>query len=597
MLPLSHCYFAYAGRNAGAGPSTAGLSTAGPSNYGQPGHRDEAHSETTVVDADADAVMDGAYNVSDAESSGATTDASTDATFDGVVSSGDDDAGVDTPVHVHDGTRRRRSARLQALPNVIQRNGAAVQAAAGGTARRRRRAQPVQHEEECSPPEDRSPAGLWQLSWTGGSRNTYSIAEWLAKWKRKTTLLRFDGLLSCALCGFSAFAIDRSMFSAVPTPPGPGAQLPPYAFMMPGCGGTMVEDDRWLVCKQCTGTGKSALPVTASARLHHLPHLTRNYIGTVLNLDPFYQMQLSLVDVGVGFTSSTIGHYIPRFGRPHALATALVTSHGSQQERLAMLPQEFGDLLSWSIDNNPLYASYLSVVERETPASELPFLPPHTVEEIVRAARDRGPLQETADLAAARGRIRSHIAAVVPLPPLIPVRASHAPASFTVGTLETRQGRQFLDAAVAADGRALALGGGGAAAGASNTAAADALDGEAGSGDRDAEGPNADGQADGQRVYVGQTRNLAARLAQHRRAPPARMRADAAAHQPFLDCFVMEVLATADTQQQADGLEGLYMRKLGARGPGGYNKLPGAPVGCRAYYAMMASKNKKQGGG
>lgn len=75
------------------------------------------------------------------------------------------------------------------------------------------------------------------------------------------------------------------------------------------------------------------------------------------------------------------------------------------------------------------------------------------------------------------------------------------------------------------------------------------------------------------------------------------MRADAAAHQPFLDCFVMEVLATADTQQQADGLEGLYMRKLGARGPGGYNKLPGAPVGCRAYYAMMASKNKKQGGG
>lgn len=32
---------------------------------------------------------------------GATTDASTDATFDGVVSSGDDDAGVDTPVHVH----------------------------------------------------------------------------------------------------------------------------------------------------------------------------------------------------------------------------------------------------------------------------------------------------------------------------------------------------------------------------------------------------------------------------------------------------------------------------------------------------------------
>ena len=96
-------------------------------------------------------------------------------------------------------------------------------------------------------------------------------------------------------------------------------------------------------------------------------------------------------------------------------------------------------------------------------------------------------------------------------------------------------------------------------------------------------------------MYVGQTRNLRARIAQHQRQPPARMRADVAALVPWEQHFVVRRLQTASTQRRADGLERAYIAQLGAMGPQGYNKLDGPPGRSTRGQAVAARARQRRG--
>lgn len=159
-------------------------------------------------------------------------------------------------------------------------------------------------------------------------------------------------------------------------------------------------------------------------------------------------MQLSLVDVGVGFAASAIGHYMPSFGKPHAVAAALVAWNPNTELRARSVPEEFGNLLSWALDSNPLYQRYRCVVEREDSGGQ--FLPPSVVDRFLSNARERGPIPlYTAEK---NTTARTHLATIIPLPPITAPKRQHAPLTYTVGTLEERHGGAMVEAQVQPSG-------------------------------------------------------------------------------------------------------------------------------------------------
>lgn len=79
--------------------------------------------------------------------------------------------------------------------------------------------------------------------------------------------------------------------------------------------------------------------------------------------------------------------------------------------------------------------------------------------------------------------------------------------------------------------------------------------------------------------------DLQRRLAQHWRNPPRRMRSDAQGLRHITDAFEVTVLGSAATRALAHELETIWIARLGAQGPNGYNLLPADPAHSRAYWA------------
>lgn len=72
------------------------------------------------------------------------------------------------------------------------------------------------------------------------------------------------------------------------------------------------------------------------------------------------------------------------------------------------------------------------------------------------------------------------------------------------------------------------------------------------------------------------------------------MRHDAAEYQPFSEHFSVEVIMTCSSKRLAGDMERCYIAKFNATGPMGYNNLPAAPRLSDKYYAIAASRRKKQ---
>ena len=90
-----------------------------------------------------------------------------------------------------------------------------------------------------------------------------------------------------------------------------------------------------------------------------------------------------------------------------------------------------------------------------------------------------------------------------------------------------------------------------------------------------------------QRVYIGVAKDLLARLFQHARSPPSRMRLDAELYAPFLNAFSLKGLAGCTCKADERVLESFYVDRYNATGPAGYNTLPGAPTSSRQYWWLQ----------
>ncbi len=86
--------------------------------------------------------------------------------------------------------------------------------------------------------------------------------------------------------------------------------------------------------------------------------------------------------------------------------------------------------------------------------------------------------------------------------------------------------------------------------------------------------------------YIGVSAYPRYRFACHARAPPFRMRADAARYTPFTKLFTWEVVATYTDRHAAHLKEAALIKHHNTQGPAGYNHLPGAPAFSQHYWVQ-----------
>lgn len=95
------------------------------------------------------------------------------------------------------------------------------------------------------------------------------------------------------------------------------------------------------------------------------------------------------------------------------------------------------------------------------------------------------------------------------------------------------------------------------------------------------------------RVYIGRTKvPLARRVAQHKNTPNKKMRDDVRRYQPFEDHFRIEVLQVVRTEIEAVRAEAHHIETRQARGPNGYNTLPGTPSHSRMYPFLIGRSRR-----
>ena len=98
---------------------------------------------------------------------------------------------------------------------------------------------------------------------------------------------------------------------------------------------------------------------------------------------------------------------------------------------------------------------------------------------------------------------------------------------------------------------------------------------------------------DTDRVYIGQTVNMTARINQHKTRPNRRMKADVDKYAPFEEHFVVQALLQTDDAGTANALERHEIRVNEATGPLGYNVFQGAPKYNNMFWAMMQARQKR----
>jgi hypothetical protein len=95
---------------------------------------------------------------------------------------------------------------------------------------------------------------------------------------------------------------------------------------------------------------------------------------------------------------------------------------------------------------------------------------------------------------------------------------------------------------------------------------------------------------------------MAARLSQHKRKPPARMRDDALLYQPFAVHFEANVVFSTTDAWAAKRKEKQLIALHDAQGPKGYNTLMSTPGWCARFWGMhhgnkQAQRKKQQAAG
>ena len=95
-------------------------------------------------------------------------------------------------------------------------------------------------------------------------------------------------------------------------------------------------------------------------------------------------------------------------------------------------------------------------------------------------------------------------------------------------------------------------------------------------------------------MYVGVTVNMAARLSQHKRKPPARMRDDALLYQPFAVHFEATVVFSTTDAWAAKRKEKQLIALHDAHGPKGYNTLLSTPGWCARFWGMHHGNKQAQ---
>jgi predicted GIY-YIG superfamily endonuclease len=92
--------------------------------------------------------------------------------------------------------------------------------------------------------------------------------------------------------------------------------------------------------------------------------------------------------------------------------------------------------------------------------------------------------------------------------------------------------------------------------------------------------------------YVGQTKNLVARLRRHSAAPSITMAKHTASYRPFTTFFTVQVMAHANAKRTADAAEKRVTLAQGTLWPGGYNRLAGNPASSKQVYWITKLSGK-----
>lgn len=237
----------------------------------------------------------------------------------------------------------------------------------------------------------RQKASIYAIEVTQSSTESFARPEVLerapalrTRWLYFTTRL-IKAMISCALCGYTAFKNTSPTFNVVQAP----SSRPPYAvanaFMSQFCQDR--EKGTWVLCSYCS----SLQDQTRNLRAPYLVMMKPSYLRSLLS-EPCLQLQLlSLIDANMevhqhfqDFASGSLVPFSLLQNPLVAFGTDLAVHEASANLR---------SIFEANLRTNSLLQRFQTLLERPSPFDGLSIVAPVVIDSIISENLQRGPLQ------------------------------------------------------------------------------------------------------------------------------------------------------------------------------------------------------------
>jgi hypothetical protein len=218
---------------------------------------------------------------------------------------------------------------------------------------------------------------------------TQSVSSWplinnhVSRWKVFTSSF-FTAMAVCSICGILQFG-DTSVRSKLPHTlvPTADASGTPFAMANMMLHDLTVDGNKAHVCHGCR-----AQTSTHIVYPHMLPLHTEQYTKAILAAHPAHVMLMSVLDLGLSFTSRMQG-----FSQGQMVQTVFdgaLVAFGATPDP-SSFPQDLRNVLALNIFNNPVLQQYVSMIEQPMSHYPIPILPGTAVRQILHNYAARGP--------------------------------------------------------------------------------------------------------------------------------------------------------------------------------------------------------------